>query len=110
MKIICIPIDEDRGLLSPVARRFCDAAIFLLVETDALTWRAIKNVRSDGCDPRVLLRGAMVDLFILSASGPGSGDPPPLDAPIFRTPAGTVSDAIAAYIAGRLPSHGAATP
>ena len=103
MKIICIPIDENRGLLSRVAPRFCDAPNFLLVETDALTFRAIPNPRGASCDPRVLLRGATVDVFIVSdAAADALRDPPPLDVPVYRAPAGSVADAIAALIAGRL--------
>lgn len=105
MKIICFPIDEDQGLLSRVALRFCDAASFLLVETGALTFRAIPNARRGGCDPQVLLRGAAVDLFIVSEGGAGAGrEAPPLEAPVYRTPPGTVAGALAAFIAGRLPS------
>src|SRR6266545_4799210 len=63
LNIICIPIDENLGLLSRVAARFCEAPNFLLVETDTLTFRAIPNPRGLGCDPRVLLRGAMGDVF-----------------------------------------------
>ncbi len=103
MNIICIPIDENLGLLSRVAARFCEAPNFLLVETDTLTFRAIPNPRGLGCDPRVLLRGAMVDVFIVSDAGADTlRDPPPLDAPVYRAPAGSVADAIAALIAGRL--------
>jgi predicted Fe-Mo cluster-binding NifX family protein len=103
LKIICLPIDENRGLLSRVAPRFCDAGSFLLVETGALAFRAIPNAREGACDPRVLLRGAAVDVFIVSDAGAdGLREVPPLDAPVYRTPPGTVAAAIAAFIAGRL--------
>ena len=102
---ICIPIDEDRGLLSRVAPRFCDAPSFLLVETGALTFRAIPNPMDGGsCDPHVLLRGATVDVFIVSDGGTDArGETPRLEAPVYRTPRSTVAGAIAALIAGRLP-------
>ncbi len=106
MKIICIPIDEDRGLLSRVAPCFCDAPSFLLVETGALTFRSIPNARDGGaCDPHVLLGGAAVDLFIVSDGLVGPrGEAAPVDVPVYRTPPGTVVGAIAAFIAGRLPT------
>ncbi len=111
MKIVCMPIDENRGLLSPVSSRFCDAASFLLVELDALTWRAIPNAETDGaCDPRVLLRGAPVDLFIVADAAGAPAPVPPLDAPVHRAPRGKVADALAALIAGRLPAPISAAP
>lgn len=103
MKIICIPIDQNRGLLSRVAPRFCDAPNFLLVETDTLTFHAIANPQGAGCDPRVLLRGAMVDVFIVCEPGADARrEQPPLDAPIYLARGGNVADAIAGLIAGRL--------
>ena len=103
MKIVCLPIEEDCGLRSRVSARFCDARSFLLVETHSLTHRAIPNVRDAPrdavCDARRLLRGAAVDLFIL-----GDGEAPSLDGPVTRAPPGTVADALAALIAGKLPA------
>ena len=109
MKIICVPIAEDRGLRSPVADDFASAPIFLLVDSATLAWRGVPNSpqrRKDrGCEPCEALEDTTVDLLVVARI-----DPETLQrvarrgVPVHGGASGTATDALAALVGGRLPA------
>lgn len=103
---ICIPIAENRGLLSPLSPRVETAPMFLLVDTATLAYRTIPyapGAADDDASPSHALASEVVDAFIVSAAG-GSGAAHDLSRsiPVYAAPAGRVADALADLIAGRL--------
>jgi predicted Fe-Mo cluster-binding NifX family protein len=103
---ICIPIAENRGLLSPVAARFDAAPMFLLVDTATLAYRTIPNPPpEDGkrWDPHQALAGQVVDAFIVATIGASAlTQLTRQGVPVYGAPAGRVADALADLIGGRL--------
>lgn len=104
---ICIPIVEDRGLLSPVSPHFASAPMFLLVDAATLAFRSVPNpspAEGARCDPYRSLRGLAIDSFIVGGIGANAltvirqGN-----VPVFRTGSDRVADALAELIAGTLP-------
>src|SRR5512133_1830475 len=67
MKIVCVPIEEDRGLLSPVSPDFASAPMFLLVDSATLAFRSIPNTaqrrKERGCEPCAALEDTIVHLL-----------------------------------------------
>ncbi len=109
MKIVCVPILENRGFLSPVSEEFACAPLFLLVDVATLAFRVFPNTphrrRNRGCDPCGALEDTTVDLLIV-----GSIERESLDrivrrgVPVHGGARGTVADALAAFIGGSLPA------
>lgn len=104
-EIVCLPIEETRGLLSPVSSHFGRAAWFLLVDMATLAHRSVANAPVEGrCDPYRALAGHAVDTFIVGGIGPRALEE--IDRrriPVYLAPGSGVADALAGYIAGRLP-------
>lgn len=103
---LCIPIEENRGLLSPVSRHFGRAPAFLLVDAATLEHRLLPNAPSDAaCDPCRALLGEDVDVFLVGGIGAHALERirSRRRIAVFRAPPGRVADALALYIAGRLP-------
>jgi predicted Fe-Mo cluster-binding NifX family protein len=108
MNIVCFPIVENRGLLSPVSPWLSAAPMFLLVDTETLAFRAIPNdpqrQKDRGCDPCEALGDADVDCVIVGEiEGKALGDIARRNVPVYGGAAGNAADALAAFIAGRLP-------
>ncbi len=105
---ICIPIVENRGLLSPVSPHFAAAPMFLLVDTSTLAFRSIPNPHpTEGrrCDPYRALGGQPVDSFIVGGIGRNAlAEIARRNVPVYRALRGRVADALAALIAGKLPT------
>lgn len=109
MKIVCVPIEEDRGLLSPVSPEFASAPMFLLVDSATLAFRSIPNTaqrrEERGCDRCGALEDTLVDLLVV-----GRIERDAIDQLASRGVAvhggacGTAVDALAALIGGRLPA------
>jgi predicted Fe-Mo cluster-binding NifX family protein len=110
---VCIPIDEARGLLSPVSAHFASAPAFLIIDTETLAYRPVGNQRARAgeraragtskphplCD---LLRETL-DLFIVSGIGTRAlALLASRSVPVLRTRRGNVADALAGLIAGTL--------
>jgi predicted Fe-Mo cluster-binding NifX family protein len=105
---ICIPIVENRGLLSPVSPHFASAPMFLFVDTSTLAFRSIPNpspAEGRRCDPFRALGAQPVDSFIVGGIGTNAlTEIARRNVPVYRAVRGRVADALAALIAGKLPA------
>ena len=104
---VCIPINEDRGLDSPVCQHFGLASHFMIVDTESGTWRAVPNQHADHaqgtCEPLLALRGEALDGMVVAGIGRGALERLELDRiRVFRAEHGTVGETIAAFKAGAL--------
>ncbi len=104
---ICIPVLENRGLLSPFSPHFGSAPMFLLVDTAGLAFSSVANpTASEGrrCDPYRSLGGQAVDSFIVAGIGTNAlAEIVRRNVPIYRANRARVADALADLIAGKLP-------
>ncbi|GAO04708.1 NifB/NifX family molybdenum-iron cluster-binding protein [Anaeromyxobacter sp. PSR-1] len=103
---LCIPIEENRGLLSPVSRHFGRAPAFLLVDAATLAHRVLPNAPSEHpCDPCRALVNEDIDVFLVGGIGAHALEKirGRRRIPVYRAPPGRVADALALHIAGRLP-------
>jgi predicted Fe-Mo cluster-binding NifX family protein len=104
---ICIPVDDDRGLESPVCAHFGSAPAFMVVDTESQSCRAIpnRNQRHDHgqCTPLAWLQQERIDGAVVG--GIGRGALQKLNAanvPVFLSEHATVAEALAAWKAGTL--------
>lgn len=111
---VCIPVIEDRGLDSRVHAHFGSAPLFLLVDTARGSVRAIpgrgygRRRGHGGGYPLAALAGEGIDCVVTGEIGRHAvADLRRAQVPVFLTTCGTVGDAVAAVVAGRLPE---ATP
>lgn len=109
MKIVCVPIAEDRGLLSPVSPEFASAPMFLLVDSTTLAFRSIPNTakrrKARGCDPCSALEDTLVDLLIVGQIGRDAiHQLASRGVAVHGGARGTAAEALAALIGGRLPA------
>ncbi len=104
---ICIPVNEDKGLQSPVCAHFGSAPTFLIVDTETESCRPVTNTNkshSHGmCQPLAVLAGE--DLDSIAVGGIGMGAVMKLKAAgvdVFISNETTVAGTVAALAAGRL--------
>jgi len=75
---ICIPVTEDHGPESNVSAHFGSAPIFLIVDTESGTGRAIPNRNlhhgQGMCQPLLSLAGEAVDGVVVGGIGRGALD------------------------------------
>ena len=73
---ICIPIVEDKGLLSQVNGHFGSTPLFLIVDTDTLSTRAIVNTNAQHshgmCQPLAVLSNEKLDAIVVGGIGMGA--------------------------------------
>lgn len=73
---ICVPVNLDCGLRSPVCPHFGSAPIFLIVDTESGVCRAIQNKNehhSHGmCTPLASLQGEKIDGIVVGGIGMGA--------------------------------------
>jgi predicted Fe-Mo cluster-binding NifX family protein len=73
---ICIPVDDDQGLQSPVCAHFGSAPAFMIVDTESGSCRAIPNRNlhhAHGmCMPLEALRGEHIDGAVVGGIGMGA--------------------------------------
>jgi predicted Fe-Mo cluster-binding NifX family protein len=73
---ICIPVEEDLGLKSPVCAHFGSAPLFLIVDTDSLGCRAVVNGNLHHghgmCMPLASLQGEQLDGMVVGGIGMGA--------------------------------------
>ena len=73
---ICIPVEEDRGLESPVCAHFGSAPLFMIVETGDRTCRTIENQGREHahgmCRPLAMLGGEELEGVVVGGIGMGS--------------------------------------
>jgi predicted Fe-Mo cluster-binding NifX family protein len=105
--IVCIPVEDDRGLRAPVARGLDAAAVLLLVDTTTLAFRAVSNApqrrAARGCAPCEALDDVAVDAVIVASIEAGalarlSRRP----IPVYGGARGAAADALADFLSGRL--------
>lgn len=104
---ICIPVDEDRGLDSPVCAHFGSAPLFMIVDTESGACRAIPNANehhSHGmCTPLAALRGVSVDGIAVGGIGAGAlGKLLAAGVRVFFSEQPTVEETVTAYKNGTL--------
>lgn len=73
---ICIPVDEDQGLSSPICPHFGSAPHFMIVNTDDGSCRAIRNRNEHHahgmCQPLQAIQGEQIDGIIVGGIGMGA--------------------------------------
>ncbi len=73
---LCIPIERDLGLQSPVCAHFGSAPMFLLADLEAGTCRTIPNANQHHghgmCMPLAALRGESIDAIAVGGIGAGA--------------------------------------
>jgi predicted Fe-Mo cluster-binding NifX family protein len=104
---ISMPVDEDRGLRSPVCAHFGSAPAFLIADADSGSCRPISNSnqhRSHGmCMPLASLQGEHVDGMVVGGIGVGALNK--LNAAnirVYLSEHATVAETVAAFKAGTL--------
>lgn len=107
MNIVCIPVVDDRGLGAPVAPGLDAAAMFLLVDTASLAFRAVPNARERrrdrGGDPCEALDDTPVDAVIVQGiEAAARARLARRHLPVYAGATGTAADALVEYAAGRL--------
>jgi predicted Fe-Mo cluster-binding NifX family protein len=103
--IICVPVQEDRGLDSPVSAHFGSAPAFVLADTKARTVTAIDNANSHHahgmCQPLAALSGHQFDAVVVGGIGAGAlGKLQAAGITVYRATGGTVADVIEAIETG----------
>jgi predicted Fe-Mo cluster-binding NifX family protein len=111
---ICIPVTQDLGLRSPVSMHFGSAPIFLAVDTESGTCRAIANRdlhhEHGMCQPLLSLAGEKFDGMVVGGIGMGAlGKLQASGLRVFISDCATVEDALAGLKAGSLVEATAAT-
>ncbi|MFZ0890641.1 MAG: NifB/NifX family molybdenum-iron cluster-binding protein [Candidatus Binataceae bacterium] len=104
---ICIPIDEDQGLQSPVCAHFGSAPAFIIVDLDSGSCRAILNRnhshRHGMCTPLASLEGERVDAMVVGAIGMGALNKLiTANIRVYVSQHATVAETLAAFKAGTL--------
>jgi len=104
---LCIPVEKDLGLESPVCGHFGSAPCFMIVDAETGAHRAIENRNTHhqhgGCAPLAALSGEQVDGWVVG--GIGTGALRKLEAtgvPVLRAEHRTVASTLVAYQAGTL--------
>ena len=104
---LCIPVTEDLGLQSQVCAHFGSAPIFMLVDTESESCRAIQNSNQHHghgmCTPLASLHGERIDG--MAVGGIGMGALTKLQTSgiqVFLSEHATVAETVAAFKAGTL--------
>ncbi len=73
---ICIPVNADAGVHSPVCEHFGSSPLFMLVDTESGSCRALPNKNlhhAHGmCQPLQALQGERVDAVVVGGIGAGA--------------------------------------
>ena len=73
---ICIPVTEDKGIQSTVSAHFGAAPLFLIVDTESRSCRAVSNQNlhhAHGmCQPLLSLAGERIDGMVVGGIGRGA--------------------------------------
>lgn len=104
----CFPVAHDRGLESRVFPHFGSAPMFLVVDSETKSTRAIANPECEHghgrCHPLDVLADEKVDLVVVSGIGPGALDRLRAKGiPAYHTTRGTAGEALEAIARGALP-------
>lgn len=104
---ICIPVDADRGVASPVCAHFGSAPFFLVVDPEHGTCRAIPNRNlhhaHGTCQPLMALQGEDLDAIVVGGIGAGALNKLlAAGLEVYEAQHPTVELTLAAFKAGRL--------
>jgi predicted Fe-Mo cluster-binding NifX family protein len=104
---ICIPIEADQGLESPICAHFGSAPAFLILDTDSEACRALPNDNqhhSHGmCMPLAALQGQAIDALVVRGIGRGAlSKVQQAKMSVYLGTHATVGETLAAFRAGTL--------
>lgn len=104
---ICVPIEADHGLQSPVCAHFGSAPGFMMVDTDSGACRAIVNGNQHHghgmCAPLQSLAGERIDGMVVGGIGMGALNKLlAANIQVYRAEQTTVAEVVAACKAGTL--------
>ncbi len=104
---VCIPVNDVRGLESPVCAHFGSAPAFLIVDTDTRGFEPVENLNlhhgHGACNPLSALSGKAVDAVIVGGIGAGAVSRlRGAGLKVYQAQGGTVSETIEYFLAGRL--------
>jgi predicted Fe-Mo cluster-binding NifX family protein len=104
---ICIPVTRDNGIRSPVSPHFGSAPIFMVVDTESGTCRAITNSNFHHdhgmCQPLAQLAGERLDAIVVGGIGMGAlGKLKTANICVFFSEHPTVEETVAAFKTGTL--------
>jgi predicted Fe-Mo cluster-binding NifX family protein len=102
---LCIPVEQDLGLNSPICAHFGSAPLMAFVNPDTGSFRAKARQASEhgGCAPLALLSGEQLRGVVVSGIGRGALLKLfQLGVPVYQTTDETVADAIGALRSGKL--------
>ncbi len=104
---ICIPVIEDKGFKSPINPHFGSAPLFLIVDTDTQTCRAIPNRNEHHahgmCMPLQSLQGERLDGIVVGGIGAGAlSKLLAAGLKVYLSEQSTVEDTLADLTAGKL--------
>lgn len=104
---ICIPVIADRGMDSPICEHFGSAPLFMIVDTESASCRAIPNNNAHHahgmCMPLQALQGERLDGMVVGGIGAGAlGKLMAAGLEVYLAAHPTVAETLAAYKAGQL--------
>jgi predicted Fe-Mo cluster-binding NifX family protein len=104
---ICIPVTQDSGLESPVSAHFGSAPLFMILDTENGSCRAVSNRNlnhSHGmCQPLASLAGERMDGMVVGGIGMGAlGKLQAANIKVYLSEFPTVAATLAAFKAGSL--------
>ena len=104
---ICVPIDTDNGIGSPVCAHFGAAPAFMIVDTDSGSCRAIVNTNQHHghgmCAPLQSLQGERIDGMVVGGIGMGALNKlKAANVRVYVSEHATVAEVVAAFKAGTL--------
>ena len=104
---ICIPVDEDHGIKSPVCAHFGSAPLFMIVDTDSGACRAIQNNNQHHghgmCMPLQSIQGEQIDGMVVGGIGMGAlSKLSAANIRVYVSSHATVGEVVAAFKAGSL--------
>ena len=104
---VCIPINEDMGLQSPVCSHFGSAPLFMLVSIEGEKCRTITNqnqhLEHGKCSPLAALHGESIDSVVVAGIGNGAlGRLLAAGIRVYVAEGATVADVMRGFRAGTL--------
>jgi predicted Fe-Mo cluster-binding NifX family protein len=104
---ICIPVEADNGLESPVCAHFGSAPAFMIVDSDTGSCRAIVNGNQHHghgmCMPLQSLQGEHIDGMVVGGIGMGALNKlTAANIRVYVAEHATVGEVVAAFKAGSL--------
>ena len=105
--IICMPIESNEEMKSPLSDHFGSAPLFAIVDTDTQQFRVAENNNEHhghgGCAPVALLADMGIQALIVRGIGAGAIRKfSAMGVDVLSSPHATVAEAVAAHTAGKL--------